>query len=141
MKEKIVYNGYIYTRDPDSKTSSMRMYFSRKKYNRFTKKSKRVYLHRVMWEERNGPIPQDCVIHHKDGNSLNNTPNNLDCIPEYIHHRTFHKVHRFRKTNQKICLRCAAPFPAKTIKSRLCDQCNDIIRHSNKEYKKYYGGK
>lgn len=91
MKEKVSYGGKVFTRNLDSKNWSKRMYFVGHKYNRITKKSKEVYLHRVIWEDNRGPIPCDCVIHHKDGNPLNNDISNLECIPEYLHLRTCHK--------------------------------------------------
>ena len=30
------------------------------------------YLHRLIFEDFYGAIPNDCIIHHKDKNSLNN---------------------------------------------------------------------
>jgi hypothetical protein len=48
-----------------------------------------IYLHRAMWESHYGPIPEGCQIHHKDGNSLNNAIDNLQCI-ERRAHRSLH---------------------------------------------------
>lgn len=36
--------------------------------------------HRLIWEKHNGKLPNGCVIHHKDGNSLNNSIENLEAI-------------------------------------------------------------
>jgi hypothetical protein len=38
-----------------------------------------VYLHRLIWEENFGPIPQDHSIIFKDSNPENIIPDNLDC--------------------------------------------------------------
>jgi hypothetical protein len=92
MIERVIYRGRIYTRDPDSKHSSRRRYFTRKTGKTTTHKSQRFYLHRVIYEDNIGPIPADCVIHHKDGNPLNNEASNLVAIPEYLHARTFHRM-------------------------------------------------
>ena len=31
----------------------------------------RKYLHRLIFEDFYGPIPENCHVHHKDGNKLN----------------------------------------------------------------------
>lgn len=38
-----------------------------------------------VWEELNGPVPAGCVIHHRDRNSLNDAPNNLQCMTRAEH--------------------------------------------------------
>lgn len=43
-------------------------------------------LHVVVWEEHHGrQVPQDHLIHHKDGNSLNNDITNLECVSRTQH--------------------------------------------------------
>lgn len=42
-------------------------------------------LHRAIWEFHNGPIPEGCHIHHKDGNTMNNSPDNLECLTMHDH--------------------------------------------------------
>ena len=44
---------------------------------RFTK-----YLHRIIYEHVHGPIPLNKIIDHIDGNTLNNSINNLQCITQ-----------------------------------------------------------
>jgi len=54
----------------------------------------RCFLHRVIWEQEHGEIPKDHVIHHIDGNSLNNNIENLECVSIIEHgarHRAMHK--------------------------------------------------
>jgi hypothetical protein len=38
-------------------------------------------LHRRVWVEHNGPIPEKHDIHHKDENWRNNDIKNLECLP------------------------------------------------------------
>lgn len=44
-------------------------------------------LHRAIWEDANGPVPDGCDIHHRDGNPLNNALDNLECIAAMEHRR------------------------------------------------------
>ena len=37
-------------------------------------------LHRLIWEDHNGPIPEGYVIHHIDENKLNNDISNLELM-------------------------------------------------------------
>ena len=118
------YAGRIYTRNPESKKANRRIYFTRKKES--NGKRKTVYLHRVIWEAAHGPIPLGCVIHHKDGNPLNNNLENLQCIPEYLHQRTFHRDVRKRTLIPVFCSGCGQKFMAKTKRSR-CPSCGGGI--------------
>jgi len=43
-------------------------------------------LHRRIWEDHFGEIPIDHHIHHKNGNSLDNRIENLECIHKSKHH-------------------------------------------------------
>ena len=45
--------------------------------------------HRVVFEERHGPIPPGYDVHHKDENKWNNDPGNLEALPK-THHRRLH---------------------------------------------------
>ncbi len=42
-------------------------------------------LHRFIWIEHNGPIPEGMVIHHKDGDWQNNNIENLEMMPRGKH--------------------------------------------------------
>jgi hypothetical protein len=48
-------------------------------------------LHRLIWEDINGPIPEGYIIHHKDFNKLNNDLNNLQCLTKSEHITLHHK--------------------------------------------------
>lgn len=43
------------------------------------------WVHRMVWEEANGEIPEGYVIHHKDENPQNNNLSNLELISAYDH--------------------------------------------------------
>ena len=75
-KESIVFNGYTYNRYPDSPRQTHRRYFSR---------SGGALLHRALWEAAHGAIPAGWHVHHKDGNYLNNTLENLGCLDPRAH--------------------------------------------------------
>lgn len=43
------------------------------------------YLHRLIFEDFYGKTPQNCIIHHKDGNKRNNCIMNLQILPKAKH--------------------------------------------------------
>lgn len=43
-----------------------------------TKRSLLVFMHRVVWEHVNGPVPDDYQVNHMDGDKLNNNIANLE---------------------------------------------------------------
>ena len=47
-------------------------------------------LHRLIWEEHYGIIPNNHIIHHKDGNVKNNNINNLEIL-SIFEHNSLHK--------------------------------------------------
>lgn len=79
--EKLEYNGYIYRRYPNAKNSSDRRYFKRTK-NKGTQVD---YLHHAIYRDHHGEIPEGYHVHHKDGDSTNNDPSNLEAIPAFQH--------------------------------------------------------
>jgi len=118
---------------------------------------KGIRLHRIIWEIHKGPIPKGFDIHHKDGNKLNNTIDNLECIshPEHLSlhmSQNSEKIHRWHKTkkgrlflgeksktlwkNRKVhtltCLHCGKEFQAKQIdRAKYCDNnCEQAARRA-----------
>lgn len=59
-----------------------RLYKGERYFSRGTKR-----LHRVVWEFYNGEIPFGYHIHHKDGNTSNNSIENLNCVSGSMHLR------------------------------------------------------
>lgn len=71
--EVVIYAGHRYRRYPDSEHRHHRCYF-------YGTEPRRGFLHRHIWEDHNGRIPEGYEIHHKDGDTLNNEVSNLDCV-------------------------------------------------------------
>lgn len=44
------------------------------------------WMHRYVWSFYNGPVPDGCDVHHKDGNRGNNAIENLECVMRRSHH-------------------------------------------------------
>lgn len=63
------YNGYCY-------------------YN--TKKNRKRLVHRVIWEENFGEIPEGYEVHHKNGNKADNRIENLEIITHKKHCNNYH---------------------------------------------------
>lgn len=82
MVQIVEWNGFKWRRYPDSARSSDRMYFKRT-----TPGGESIALHRAVWGHHFGVVPADCHIHHVDGDSGNNDPSNLECLPAEVHRR------------------------------------------------------
>ena len=52
-------------------------------------------VHRIVWEMRNGTIPDGHVVNHKDGDTFNNSVDNLETCPQ-IHNMRRRKDHSGR---------------------------------------------
>lgn len=63
-----------------------------KGYVRIWDKDRKCYMkkHHYVWIKYNGKIKDGYIIHHKDGNKLNNNIENLGCMLK-IEHDKFHK--------------------------------------------------
>lgn len=87
-REVLEFNGQKYYRYPNSKRANHRKYFH-------GGQQKSCLLHREIWKFHNGSIPPWHDIHHKDENTLNNSIENLDCLPKG-RHRTEHNLERYK---------------------------------------------
>lgn len=58
-------------------------------------------LNRLIWEHFNGTIPKDHVIHHKNGNKLNNSIENLECMSRSAHSR-LHRIEESKKLSERM---------------------------------------
>lgn len=61
-------------------------------------KGKGTYVHRVIWEIHNGPIPSGLVIDHIDGNSSNNVVTNLRVVTQRVNQEN-RRISSRSKTN------------------------------------------
>ncbi len=84
MREVIVYKGVRFYRYPNSRHSAHRRYFKPGIADCIKGWDS---LHREIWMDHNGPIPDGCDIHHKDEDWNNNSPDNLVCVTKLEHRR------------------------------------------------------
>lgn len=79
-KETVEFNGKIYYRYPESPRRDCQVYFRTHGFG-----GRPRFLHRDVYEAAHGPIPAGHVVHHVDGNPLNNEPANLATMPMREH--------------------------------------------------------
>ena len=91
--EIIIFKGIKFRRYPDSKNMSNRKYF----YcgSQYYSKGIRT-LHREIWKDKNGKIPEGFQVHHKDDNTLNNDISNLILVYEKDH-SSYHSKKKFKE--------------------------------------------
>ncbi len=87
MVDSITYKGIVFRRYPNSKNYSDRMYY---RPNGTHVVNGVESLHREIWKDRYGEIPEGVHIHHKDGNPLNNDISNLECVSSNLAHQDLH---------------------------------------------------
>jgi len=77
---------------------------NRKEYVIIVKDGYRKAEHRVVWEEHNGEIPKNMIIHHKNGNEKDNRIENLQMVT-FEEHMKIHKDIKkmVKKENIKNC--------------------------------------
>lgn len=97
VRDTIVYKGKKYHRYPESKRWALRSYYWRHDKWKQAPQS----LHRQIWIDAHGEIPDGCIIHHKDHNPLNNELDNLACISAEEH--CAHHVADRQKTRKAVC--------------------------------------
>lgn len=82
--EVVEYRGNRYRRYPDSKHKHHRNYFH-------ATEPRRGFLHRHIWEDNFGPIPDGFDVHHRSEDTTDNSPGNLECISK-LEHRRKHRM-------------------------------------------------
>lgn len=87
--ETIVYRDITFRRYPDSKDWSTRRYYGPGILER---QSGVESLHREVYKDHFGPIPDGCDIHHADFDQDNNEPSNLVCLTK-DEHIAVHRAH------------------------------------------------
>jgi hypothetical protein len=99
VKDEIIFGGIVFIRWPESPRPYLRNYYW--PYDPKTgKRAKGVgALHREMYKANIGAIPDDCQIHHRDGNPLNNELDNLQCV-RISEHRALDTDDEFREMSR-----------------------------------------
>lgn len=122
--ETIIYNGKKYNRNPDSTRRQHRVYFWR--HDKW--KGSPVALHRQIWIDNNGPIPFRHIVHHKNGNTLDNSINNLELLSPKDHAIFHAKDRRTRKIGA--CETCKIEFEYFSFrKAKFCSyRCYSVAR-------------
>lgn len=74
----------------------------------------------VVWWLANGEIPAGMVVHHRDGNTLNDKLDNLELM-DRIEHNVLHRTGKLKKRETLICPICEGEIKilASEIRSRL----------------------
>lgn len=99
-------------------------------------------LHRMIWEHYKGPIPKGHVIHHKNGNKMNNTIENLECMSHAEHcrlHRLkesetvskrmskhsekLHQWHRSEEGKESLANKARKQFENRPLRPCVCCEC------------------
>lgn len=80
-------------------------------------------LHRLIWIEHYGPIPDgDYVVHHKDNNPLNNNINNLELMTR-AEHASHH--HKGKTLTEEHCKKISEANKDKTFSEEHCKKLSE----------------
>src|SRR5215471_13118191 len=98
-------------------------------------------LHRAIWALHHGPIPPGYVVHHKDGNTLNNDLDNLECLLDAEHRKERHGMPRGasaesfaersarrraewqrKQPREVVCQECGAGFFSTCTRAKYCSK-------------------
>lgn len=91
------------------KTPNRDGYYRRRWYEgrRPNRKQREQLEHRWLWEEAYGPIPAGYDIHHRDGNKLNNTLENLELVAHQAHAQHHGALRRRERPEGPWCRDCS----------------------------------
>lgn len=143
----IEYKGVVWTRYPNAKRRNLRVYYQ----HHFGWKEPPRTLHREIYSDLVGKIPDGYHIHHIDGDTENNSPSNLQALPSREHTRITlleegvvakklaakrslegRKKNSFAQKNRKktkhTCLLCGEEFENR-CNSSLAKWCPDCLAH------------
>jgi len=105
-RETHKYAGRTWGRYPEAENRTDRCYY------KTTIDGRAAYLHRYIWEERFGPIPEGLVVHHIDGDTLNNSLVNFALLTQSEHSKrhpyTEERLERARQNLDEIRHRASA---------------------------------
>jgi hypothetical protein len=111
MQEAIIYKGIAFKK----KATGYYECTQQRKSN----PNRQTFLHRYVWVEEVGSIPDKFHVHHKDGNRANNELSNLECVDATTHVKLHADI--FGKTDH-VCVVCGKTFTAapQYIKKGFC---------------------
>lgn len=89
-------------------------------------------LHRQVYIDNFGPIPEGYHVHHKDGNTWNNSPDNLVAISPADHMKET-MSQRWEHPIKRVCESCGKVYDSISNKSRFCSKtcCHREWRRKN----------
>lgn len=94
-----------------------------------------VMEHRLVWEKYNNAILLPWAdVHHLDGNTLNNSIENLEAMT-HIHHKKTHQIKYRQEVMSKRKCRCGRTNPIQWYKHGeefICDRCYKSIWYKNR---------
>jgi len=124
---------------------NIRLRISSNGYIMFGKKS---FLHRQVWESVFGPIPPGFDIHHKDGNKLNNSIENLESLPHFEHlslhmksNRKLHDWHKTEKGRKFLGEKSRKLWQSRKIHNLKCEQCGNLFEAKQIDRARYCDNK
>lgn len=98
------------------------------------RKGKMRLAHHILWEQANGPIPEDYEIHHIDNDKKNNDLENLKLVTVSDHQRIHSPFFAILDNNWvRVCKDCRNVV--KVCRNSICDSCRarrERIRRRNK---------
>ena len=131
--ETVEWNGKVYRRYPESNRPSNRDYFVRGEGRKL------LLLHREIWEETHGPIPEGMHIHHVDGDPGNNALENLECMDRRAHLKMHGDAKEF-PVSTRACP-CGKMFETRSPLRKWCSRTCPVrkanpVRSSTREYQR-----
>jgi uncharacterized protein YlaI len=115
-------------------------------------------FHRMIWEHFNGPIPTGFCVHHKDGNKLNNSIENLECMKISDHMRLHaesrkdelsesmkvnsEKIHAWLHNPEGkkfLSEKCKKEWEKRPLKTFICENCKKEFQTKHNRHVKYCG--
>jgi hypothetical protein len=131
--DTVIYKGRSYRRYPQSKRRDARVYY------RASFDGKTHFLHRDIYIDVFGDIPSAIHVHHKDHDTFNNNPSNLQAIDGVKHSRDhfLNDAKAWHRTSAGRRWHASHAASRQLIsKERICDECQKQFHapQSNRQF-------